>query len=645
MTNQGETDGTGGKPQAVAESKGIIEGLLDRLSNEARKKVPKWQELPDSYFVQVEPDFLMELTETAAEHHDHNVKALAREADIPYDSLRKRQLETGKIRVQYLRALAEVLERHRSEIDSNNIEEHVTTKFSGPRSLISLENLELAKTLYQDWNLSHPEIGRFFNCHPETIRKQLIKHGTPSKTPGLRRLEETTEKTEQPYRKWRRKSRIWTVEEINSGTLTIRDLFPERYPRPQGETAPIEEAGDYWIALLSKDIIDTIKKRIKEEYPSQRAFATAIGLTSNTVTRWLKGRHSPSVANIRKIADALELDLTGLTAAWPNAPRVKRPEDYAAILNTKIKATVKLITGSQPAEPARKPLEEYIPEMPMEITVSGETIRISKRKQSFSPEIGRGTEVPAKINEAVAELYGIALGDGMLGVYPQTPRPNKPPGYHYVIQIAGHPVDDKFYYDYYVAPLMQSLFGIPIEPKRLEQNSYGIRFQSKTILLYMHDTLALPIGPKEQFQRLSETIIQAGESCTRAALRGLVDTDFAINFQRSSRGIHQNPSLAANFANKNLARELVKLFDRIGHKFTVRYDVPVVGGYITNRLWMTGTENIRNLIEDIGLSNPKQLLKWEIYRKYGFCPPTLTPIESIAILEGALDPKSYYETN
>lgn len=313
-----ENETTEEKAQTTPESGEMTEETLRKLSDEAKEKVPKWNQLLDKYYVRVEPEFLIELTEKAAEYHDTNVKALAREADIPYDSLRKRQLETGKIRVQYLKTLTETLEKHESGIDSNDIEEHITAKFAGPHSLMSLEDVELARILYQDYNLSHPEISRFLNYHPETIRKQLIKHGIPSRPREIKRfypsaekptnvfdiypreylaqtksphhftkLEETIEKPEPPHRKD-------TTHDRKAYKLTLKwHELPSNY-----KIRPLDK--------LKNRIAEEIEEKIREAGGITKLERTT-GIKNTTLYRLVQGKHV-SIDNFKPVLNELNIN-------------------------------------------------------------------------------------------------------------------------------------------------------------------------------------------------------------------------------------------------------------------------------------------------------------------------------------------------
>tara|TARA_Y100000034_G_C6563395_1_gene243886 strand:- start:213 stop:509 length:297 start_codon:yes stop_codon:yes gene_type:complete len=57
---------------------------------------------------------------------------------------------------------------------------------------------------------------------------------------------------------------------------------------------------------------------------------------------------------------------------------------------------------------------------------------------------------------------------------------------------------------------------------------------------------------------------------------------------------------------------------------------------------LAGKKKLSQFLELINFGNPRHLTKIEIYKKFGFYPPRLKYKERLDILEGKIDPHSFY---
>lgn len=67
------------------------------------------------------------------------------------------------------------------------------------------------------------------------------------------------------------------------------------------------------------------------------------------------------------------------------------------------------------------------------------------------------------------------------------------------------------------------------------------------------------------------------------------------------------------------------------------YDERTKKIYIKHNIYVSGKDNLDRWIKTIGFSNPVHLTKFQIWDKFGFCPPKTTLRERLKILNGELD--------
>ena len=63
---------------------------------------------------------------------------------------------------------------------------------------------------------------------------------------------------------------------------------------------------------------------------------------------------------------------------------------------------------------------------------------------------------------------------------------------------------------------------------------------------------------------------------------------------------------------------------------------------IRHQIDINGKNNINTWFKVIGFNSSKHLTKYEIWKKFGFCPPNTNIVERRKILKGEIDINSYY---
>jgi hypothetical protein len=230
-----------------------------------------------------------------------------------------------------------------------------------------------------------------------------------------------------------------------------------------------------------------------------------------------------------------------------------------------------------------------------------------------------------EMNEFVAEEIGIHMGDGMMNVYLNKSNGKKV----YLIKISGDPIEDKPYYDFWVKPLIFAGYGKEVKPKLLKWNEYGVRFNSKDIILFKHK-LGLPLGEKRNMKIPKE--IKENEEFLKRFLRGVFDTDGSITFIREADRIQTIPEIRLGSPDRVFMSEIANALSKFGFDF-------FQGKGKVSRIAIQGEENVSLFLKEIGLRNLKHLSKWLIYKHYGYCPIHTDLLTRLLILEGKINPK------
>jgi len=168
---------------------------------------------------------------------------------------------------------------------------------------------------------------------------------------------------------------------------------------------------------------------------------------------------------------------------------------------------------------------------------------------------------------------------------------------------------------------------------------------------FKHNVLGLPIGPKAALSGLPTAIIETSESCIKNCIKGIADTDFSLTFLKKHRDFHYYPKIRGVFANKALVKDLEHWLSEVfGFATTTSYDVrrvhPRTGAVFTGHvIELNGEEMLEKWISEIGFYSSKHLTKYSLWKKYGFCPAKTSTLERISMLEGKMNPCSWYKSN
>jgi hypothetical protein len=253
----------------------------------------------------------------------------------------------------------------------------------------------------------------------------------------------------------------------------------------------------------------------------------------------------------------------------------------------------------------------------------------------------KAVTIPQKLTADLAEDLGIHIGDGSMYTSGPTNR-------SYVIRCSGNAVNDREHYLTRIIPLKEKLFGIRISGKimNFRENEFGFAICSKAIYQFYSQVIGIPSGHKARIAEIPKIIFDADESTKAAFIRWLVDTDFSLSFKGKStkHNRHCYPVISANFASKKLTENIKELLSDMGFSIVLlqgtikRYEKR----YPSFKIDINGRKNLEKWISVIGFNNPKHITKYLVWKRFGFCPPRTTIHQRKDMLNGKVDPRSYY---
>jgi len=255
-------------------------------------------------------------------------------------------------------------------------------------------------------------------------------------------------------------------------------------------------------------------------------------------------------------------------------------------------------------------------------------------------DINRNIKIPNKLTTYLAEDIGIQIGDGGVYIYKDFDGDS-----HYRIECYGHIIEDENYLNNFIIPLKEKLFNLSLKLKyhKLAGTCY-LRIGSKALVTFYHNVIGLPIGKKSEIF-IPEIILNSSDEIMAACLRGLGDTDFSLSFQKKQKEIHYYPILHITSCSKILIEQTSFALDKLGISNNTNFDYHdkdkrTGKTYIKHDLFVCGKRNLKLWMKLIGFHNINHFSRYQIWKKFGFCPPKTTLEQRIKILNGDIDPKS-----
>ena len=233
----------------------------------------------------------------------------------------------------------------------------------------------------------------------------------------------------------------------------------------------------------------------------------------------------------------------------------------------------------------------------------------------------------------VAAETGIHIGDGGLSI-----RRGGPHG-HYQYEVTGHALEDQLYLIGVVMPTISAAYdlqrpGFYINP---EQTWISLRYHSKAVALFKHETLGLPNGRKQNLS-IPEAF-RSDAHLMRPLARELLATDGLLGFYHAGRKrVHKYPRIQIKLKMCPAMEQLANfLRNGLGFRVSCRSILGIHEGRNTSLqqiLQINGSEDVDTWRREIGFSNPSHISRMMVFELYGECPPRTSIVDRLSTLSG-----------
>jgi len=229
----------------------------------------------------------------------------------------------------------------------------------------------------------------------------------------------------------------------------------------------------------------------------------------------------------------------------------------------------------------------------------------------------------------LAEETGIHIGDGSMGMYERAHNKKV-----YRCTVSGHSVEDKDYLLNYVRPLLSTLYGVNVYTSELKtRKTLMLGYESRRVVLFKHDVLALPIGKKTRI-RIPDVFLD-NISLAKLCLRGLFDTDGGVAFRNWKRRSYSYP--VVHFTSTSL--ELVSQVSELLESLNIRHELLIQPGTrlfkAAGRIRIYGKNGLERWLAEVGFRNPANISKILLWRREGHCAPGSSVVERMGRLNSA----------
>jgi len=240
-----------------------------------------------------------------------------------------------------------------------------------------------------------------------------------------------------------------------------------------------------------------------------------------------------------------------------------------------------------------------------------------------------------EIDEDLAEILGAHIGDGCIS------RTQRYAEYY----LGGDITEEREYHDKWIGPLFNRKIAIPLLNKKVNYKAhpkvgiYGFHIFDERLVKFFED-LGIRSGSKINI-RIPNKIMLNKNLLTRF-LRGLFDTDGNIYFDknRSAKSPkNDRPVIKLGTVSKYLANDVFESLKSLG--LHPRMKKPYQGKRDKNLVYtvlLYRMADVKYYIKEISFKNNKHMTKWQVYTKFGVCPPKTNLSQRKAML---LNPKLF----
>jgi hypothetical protein len=244
----------------------------------------------------------------------------------------------------------------------------------------------------------------------------------------------------------------------------------------------------------------------------------------------------------------------------------------------------------------------------------------------------------------IAEIVGLCFGDGSLTFHKSSRKLR--------FQLRGDASEDRSHYDNYIIPLFNKHIAQPLMGKdvctvesKKSHFSYGFAIYSDIVGNYLHQ-FGVPIGRKGELP-IPEWI-KCNDKYLASFIRGLLDTDGSVfcqkNYTAKDKSLHRQIWLKISTTSLKLAEDIQEGLRKLGILSYLRSTKPNRKHWKTSyHIEVVHGKNVDIWFKIIGSNSPKHITKYQVWQKFGFCPPYTTLKQRRKFLSGEFNPKSFYD--
>ncbi|MDH5443716.1 MAG: hypothetical protein OEX16_05395 [Hadesarchaea archaeon] len=243
-----------------------------------------------------------------------------------------------------------------------------------------------------------------------------------------------------------------------------------------------------------------------------------------------------------------------------------------------------------------------------------------------------------EVTPELAELFGIYVGDGTMST--------NNIGRGALLSIAAG-VNEKEWLEH-VANLFEQIFRY--RPKvRWNSNVYKIQTGVSKICEFFKRA-GFPAGKKASTVRAPKAVMETRNHVIyKAFLRGYFDADGCLCFERNLHGryveykktYHYYPRILLTSISRDLiVTDIKQMLKLIGLQHNTRERMP--GKKEKHKSYVatiTGAAQLELWMKEIRSSNPVHITKYQVWKKFGFCPTKTTLEQRLAMLSDELNPE------
>ncbi|MDP1728790.1 MAG: LAGLIDADG family homing endonuclease [archaeon] len=242
-----------------------------------------------------------------------------------------------------------------------------------------------------------------------------------------------------------------------------------------------------------------------------------------------------------------------------------------------------------------------------------------------------------ELSKELTEILGMFAADGCL-------QKN-------YICMWGNIFEDKEYYDKIVCPFYSKVFNKKIKAHEKKSNSvYGFYLCDKKVVEFFKD-LGFTNNKTYNVRIPKEIMDSENNEIIAAFVRGFADCDGCFSLMRRKgkyklfkTKFNTYPRISIKIVSEEMINDIRLLLSKLNLKHTFGMEKKNKPNE-SDAYWIMvrGETNVENWMKIIGFNNSSKQIKYDVWKKFGFCPPNSGILDRKLFLEGKLNPSDFYK--